>query len=428
MTNKFYSIFFLILLVFPFCSSIQIEMNSSYNAGESFIAKVSGNFLEPIYKSDISFYRRHMPTVIDFSVISINSDYYIYGQIPLEKIPDNYSILLSKVKSLQGGNAVEEDLFYNFSISNETAEFSILPLALSANLDFTLFVQSFEDKQITLKGSLLNETESSGGFFSFFEGGNSKEVFSFSLNPGESKNIEINSKDFQNGMNLLKLSSNKTNYIVYVDFTKEEEKPKFYFEEKEINLTLLINNSESKKVFVHNSGEELIKNISLSLSKSLEDYVIISKKSIKEIKSDSTIEVTLTFFSEEEINLEGFLKAEKEDKVSFLPIYFSSVKNISSVKENVSEENETNTFELPKTCSEIGGTPCGEGFNCTGEIVEARDDRCCIGECKEITPSISKKIIGWILLIAGVIILAWFLINKYFGTKNKVKLPSVLRR
>lgn len=428
MTNKFYPIFFLVLLVLPFCSSLQIEMNSSYDAGESFIAKVSGNFLEPIYKSDVSFYRRHMPTVVDFSVISINSEYYIYGQIPLEKIPDNYSILISKVKYLQGGNVEEEDLFYNFSISNETAEFSILPLALSANSNFTLFVQSFEDKQITLKGSLLNETESSGGFFSFFEGGTSKEVFSSSLNPGESKNIEINSKDFQNGMNLLKLSSNRTNYIVYVYFTKEKEKPKFYFEEKEINLTLLINNSESKKVFVYNSGEELIKDISLSLSKSLEDYISISKKSIKEIKSDSTIEITLTFFSEEEINLEGFLKAEKEDKVSFLPIYFSSVKNIPSVKENVSKENETNTSGFPKTCSEIGGTPCGEGFNCTGEVVEARDDRCCIGECKKITPSISKKIVGWVLLIAGVIILAWLLISKYFGTKNKVKLPILLRR
>lgn len=428
MTNKFYSIFFLVLLVLPFCSSLQIEMNSSYNAGESFIAKVSGNFLEPIYKSDVSFYRRHMPTVMDFSVISINSDYYIYGQIPLEKIPDNYSILISKVKYLQGGNAEEEDLFYNFSISNETAEFSIIPLALSANSNFTLFVQSFENKQIILKGFLLNGTESSEGLFSFFEGISSKEVFSFSLNPGELKNIEIDSKDFQNGTNLLKLSSNKTNYIVYVEFTKEEEKPKFYFEEKEINLTLLSNNSESKKVFVHNSGEESIKNISLSLSKSLEDYVNISKESIKEIKSDSTIEITLTFFSEEEINLEGFLKAEKEDKVSFLPIYFSSVKNLSFVNENVSNETEKNASELPKTCSEMGGTPCGEGFNCTGEIKEARDDRCCIGECKGITPSISKRIVGWILLIAGIIILAWFLINKYFGTKNKVKLPSVLRK
>ncbi|MFH1365601.1 MAG: hypothetical protein ABIH28_03390 [archaeon] len=428
MINKLFISIFFLFLVLPFCSSLQVEMNSSYDLGGNFVVKLSGNFLESISKQDISFYRGHLPTVIESYLIKIDSEYYIYAQIPSEKIPDNYSMVVEGVKYLQGTQIKEETLTLNFSITNKTADFFVKPPALVSNTDFVLLLQNLQDKPLSIVISLSNKTESSGGFFSFFSEDDSRELYNFSLKSGETKNVNFALKDFNDGINSIKISSEDLDFFVMAKIIKEKEKPNFSFGEAEINISFITNSTKLKNISISNLGEKSIKNISFSLSSSLKDYVNLSRNLIEELKANSSEQITLNFFSNEEIYLEGFLQAEQEDNIRFLSISFSSFKDYIPIKENDSDGNEI-VFESPtKTCSELNGTVCEEGFNCTGTLGKARDNRCCIGECNKVESSLTRRVIGWSLLTIGIAVLYIFLIKKYRGSRNNLTLPTYIKR
>jgi hypothetical protein len=422
------SIFFL-LLVLPLCSAVQVEMKSSYDAGETIIAKISGNFLQPISEQNILFYRRHMPTVMDPSLIKLDNDYYIYAQISSEKIPDNYSIIIQGVEYYQGNQIKDENIVYNFSITNKTADFSINPGALSSNADFSIFVQNLQDKEISLKVYFSNETTSSGGFFSFFTGGESKEVYSFSLDSGETKNINFEINNLTAGLNTIKIKSDNLEYLVPVYVIKEKEKPKFSFKDDELKLSLNTNSIGSREILIFNYGNESIDNLSLSLSDSLKPYVNLSSKLITEIKVNSSANISLVLFSKENNYVEGFLEAEREDDIKSIPIFINFTENYNLLEKNTSDGYEIIITNFSKTCSEAKGVPCGEeGFTCNGTFVNASDDRCCVGQCSKQDSGSTKKIIGWSLLIICTIILFGFIVIKYLGTKNKIDLSGAFKR
>jgi hypothetical protein len=321
MENKILALIFSLLIFLPFCSSVQIEMKDSYDLGETLVAKVSGNFVQPPSDEGISFYRRHMSTAMDASLVKIDTDYYIYSKVPFEKIPDNYSIVIEDVSYFEGATIKEDNLFYNFLITDKIADFSINPAALIAYSDFSISVQNNKDTSISLDVSFSNKTESSGGFFSFFTGGSSNNDFSVSLSPGEEKSISFELNDFNEGLNTIKIKSANLEYLIPIKIIKEKEIPNFDFEEYTLNLSLGINSSESRKISIFNHGEESVQNISLSLSSSIKPYVNISTNLIEEIEPNSSAEITLTFFSRENISLEGYLEAEKESIISSLLIY-----------------------------------------------------------------------------------------------------------
>lgn len=401
-----------LLLILPLCSAVQIDMKSSYNLGETIIAKVSGNFAQAISDGDVSFYRRHMQTSMTPYILKIDNEYYIYAQIPLEKIPDNYSLVIKGAKYFQGNEVITKDLYSNFSITNKTADFSVEPGVLSSNSDFDLVIQNFQDKEISIKVSLSNKTESSGGFFSIFSsGGDSKELSSFSLLSGEIKKVNINLSSLQNGLNTIKLSSENLEYFIFANIVKENEKPNFYFEKSEINVSSSTNSTESVKVFLSNPTSEPIKNVSLSLSASLRDYANLSNDSFDELKANSLTEINLEFFSSREVNETGFLKAESSEKTRILNIYFSSYGDYFKPEENSS-----------KTCSELSGQACAVGLVCTGTIVNASDDRCCVGVCNKPASSSYKALIGWTFLTIILLLLFWFLTTKYRGAINRIDL------
>lgn len=424
-------IFILVLLLFPFCSSVQIEMKQSYDLGETLIARISGNFAQPILEENIFFYRRHMSTAMPFSLSKIEGDYYIHAQIPFEKTADNYSLSIEKIKYFQGTQVIEKNLSFNFSITNKTADFFIEPAVLSTEEDFFISLQNLKEEKISVKAYLSNETDApSGGFFSFFskEPEKQEENYSFSLVPGETKNIYFEIDKLNSGLNLIRLKSENLEYSVRVyafNIKEEGEKVNFYFEEPEMNLSLIVGFQKSKNISLFNPGEEDIENISLSLSNSMGSYINISTTNIEEIDSNSSERVRLDFFSSEKGYVEGFLKAEHENKTIFLPIYITSIPGYEG--KNSTETNVVTGRTDTKTCLEINGTPCGGELVCAGTLINASDDRCCIGKCSEKDISEMKKA-GWILLILGIIVLLWILGIKYFKTKNKIMLSKILKK
>jgi len=64
--KKFVFIFVILFLSLSFISAAEIEVNGKILKGETLVAKISGNFVQPLTGENIYFYRRHMPTSMGF--------------------------------------------------------------------------------------------------------------------------------------------------------------------------------------------------------------------------------------------------------------------------------------------------------------------------------------------------------------------------
>jgi len=90
-----------ILLILPVISGVEFDMKSEFNQGETLMAKISGNFVEPILKENIFFYRGHVRISIEPYIAKINDEFYIYASL-LGKEANNYSISIQDVKYMVG--------------------------------------------------------------------------------------------------------------------------------------------------------------------------------------------------------------------------------------------------------------------------------------------------------------------------------------
>jgi hypothetical protein len=173
--KKLFIFFVLIILAFQIVSSVSIESKDIYKKGENFIAKISGNFVNPLTKENIHFYRGHTETFFgSFNLTKIGSDYYVSFQIPLEKPEENYSISLENIKYKISGQVIEEPVNKSFQLSSEVVPFLVSPIVFSANENYSLNIESLANENIIVK--IDKEGEKSD----------------FDLNVGEEKNIIFN--------------------------------------------------------------------------------------------------------------------------------------------------------------------------------------------------------------------------------------------
>lgn len=145
MKKKLVIILFL-LLIFPIVSAVEFDMKTNFSQGETFIAKISGDFAKPLTSQDISFYRRHMQTSIIPKVVKMNEEFYIYAFL-LEKVPDNYSIAIAGESQ-------------NFTITDDIADFSVDTGFVVIDKDFFIEVKNLQNYKITISSKFLDEEES----------------------------------------------------------------------------------------------------------------------------------------------------------------------------------------------------------------------------------------------------------------------------
>lgn len=80
-----------------------------------------------------------------------------------------------------------------------------------------------------------------------------------------------------------------------------------------------------------------------------------------------------------------------------------------------------------KKCNELGGEICSSNEECSGESRYASDGKCCFGECNEEKKNSTWKILGWAIIVVLVIVVYWFFIKKYLGTRRKLNILSVAK-
>jgi len=266
-------IFFLVFLFlfFPLVSSFEFNLKQEINQGETLMATLSGNFLEPILKENIFFYQAHVRVAFNFDIAKIDDKYYIYAS-SLGKSPNNYSIEIKKLKSRLGYEVIERDFVQNFSIKEEWADFAVIPGFIVTEDDFYIEIQNLKISNIKVKIDSNIKVE------------NDIKLLSIETGEIERVNFEIKNSDVSM-YEKVNLSYGNTTYEIPIylykmDVKTKDKEEKFRFEPLEFNLSMTTNSNTTRIFYVYNYGNTDLENISLSLSDSLKQYISLSKNEI----------------------------------------------------------------------------------------------------------------------------------------------------
>lgn len=367
---------FLILSIFltlPFVSSVQMDIKENYKKGETIIAKISGNFLEPITKQNINFYRRHMTTTFDdYNIKKINDDFYLYIKSPLEKTSDNYSIHINGISYMKEGKISKDEIIINFTILNETADFSLTPGLVYTDSKFYIEVQSFLDEK--LKIMIDSNSEYTPVTTSSETNGTSSGFWSFMFGKKE---------------------SNVTATTTYVPNNPEE-----------INLIA----GETKKIW-------------FNLENKTEFKIIIFSSTNQIYNVPAYIIYTGNYTNNANNSLSNFTNITEDENGTII------------LDENITESNNTiiifdnqtnkTIVKFLETCDEMNGVKCNETQECNGTEENSLDANCCIGECVNIKKSNIGQIVGWTLLGIVFIIIIFVMIKKSNKKSKPVNLLDI---
>ena len=111
------SLIFILILALPFISSLTVDMKSSYNQGETIIAGISGNIVDPIQEANIIFYRGHVQIPMDYDVARIGENFYVKASL-LGKTSGDYSMRIENIHYYKSGFLTNEPVTTNFSINS----------------------------------------------------------------------------------------------------------------------------------------------------------------------------------------------------------------------------------------------------------------------------------------------------------------------
>lgn len=445
MKKGLWVLIFSVLIFLPMISAVEFDMNSNFRQGETILAHVSGNFLTSITKDNIFFYRGHVEIPIEYDVANIDGDYYIYA-LTTGKNSGDYSISIKNVKYMEGAAVSSDDITKNFTITNETADFSVSPGFVVTSDDFSLAVQNLADNPLTI--DVKTQINNSGGRNIFISPENITET-SVTLKSGETKQIDFSLGAGEPTFQTIMLtesnsgSSNQNQTIcffwencsgnseingaliyeipVYVDSSSETESQSagLRFEPSEFTTSLQTNSQATRTFYLYNNGDTEIKNISLSLSDSLISFANLSQTNIENLSANSHIPIKVSFFSSNEKEVSGNLNATAENFSASSFIYLNFLSNYTSSNETQPAASET--------CSELNGIVCNESQKCDTTPVYAKDNICCLTNCQQVPENNSGRIIAIVILSLITILLIWFYFAKYRKAKRPVDLMKIAK-
>jgi len=402
---KFVLLLTLFLIFFlPLISAVEVSMNSmnsSFSSGETLLVKVSGNFIDQITRENVFFYRGHVKIPVIYDVVKIEDEFYIYALLT-GKTQGNYSLSVEGVRYMRATEIVDDDIISNFTISNETAVFSVNPGAIMTKEDFSVELQNLQDRKITLE-----ITEDSPWVIS---------QTSLELKSGEKKSLFFNvGESPEKGLVNIGFVSENFSYTlpVYLETNKTAGgKTDFEFQPSAIEVSMATDSDSKKILYITNTGDEAVEGIFFDVSPLLDPYVLVSPEKIDKLDPNSTEKIEIQIISgKDEATIEGRVTAYTGNLSTSLTLVLDFVKDFIPAN---------GTEDIVTTCEELGGTICAENQECSGESVYAKDGVCCLAqaECVE-TASSTGKWIGWGLLLLALVFLYWFYRRRYKRVERK---------
>ncbi len=425
------SIFILLLLILPFISAVQLDMKSNYTQGETLIAQVSGNFLTQIQQQNIFLYNGHVRISFIPTVQRAGDTFYLYGQL-YGKTPGNYSLVISGVSYSESGKTSTSDIAQNFTITNDSADFSVSPGFVESDNPFMISAQNLVDNSIVVSSLLENTTitaSSNSGFFaSLFGTGSASSTTPLTptattqITSGQTRQIpfSVNASN-QDQLIFAVLQTNNTLYEIPVfvpsNQTQQTILPSpLVFQPLQEVFSMSTNSNVSSFLSLYNSGQN--QTVSLSVSDSLQPYVTVPTQVNLGTNSSALIPINITSNSIENI-IEGQITATSPNSTA----YFALTLNFSNGY--VAPANGTTLFQ---TCSQLSGIFCSDNETCSGQTQHAEDGICCIGSCQPIPNNSAATIIGWTIAAIVILFVLFFFIRRYRKAKRPFNLLDFARK
>lgn len=376
-------LFLFLVTLFPIVSALDINMNSNVSKGETIIASLSGNFLDPVIKDNIYFYRGHVRTSFDYDVAKIGDIYYIYV-LTANKAENNYSINISGVRYMVGSQLSTEQISKSFAITNKTADFSVNPGFIITNGNFSIKIQNLQSFPITINIETEINSGSASGIFEFtFKG--EKAGQSINLSPGELRDLYVGIKDISGiTIRTITLSANNTEYKI---------------------LSYLILGNVSVPLLNETNATNYNQTNNTNTTECSFFGKLFGTCDTNSVQNETQENETFTNETNETSN-----NAPNADYEVI------KVGNRTFVVKDGEVLNESATL---KTCAQINGDVCSSEEICRNATIYAKDAKCCISKCVKQEEKTNSRYIGWIMLGILVLIVLWFFIKRYGGTKNK---------
>jgi hypothetical protein len=414
-------LFAFVLLIFPMISAVEFDIDANYSSGQTMLTKVSGNFLIPITRDNVFFYSGHVRIPMDYDIATIQGDYYIYASL-VGKTEGNYSISIENVKYMNGNSVVTGNLVRNFSITNETADFSVIPGFVSTSGDFYLDVQNLQDNQIVIDVNTASNI--SGREIIISDSGG--EGDSIPVKSGEIKRINFELGAGNASLNFIELKTENTDYLipVYISSSSQQAQSPSSTQQlvpSELILPIPTNTVTKQTVYLYNSGDAEIKNISLSLSDEISPFANLSQDYIDSIGPNDNAPIELSFFSAGETDVQGTLKANiNGEQMLYTSISVNFLNNYTA--------NATTQSYTSQTCAQLNGNICTGTDSCSAQTVYAKDNVCCLGTCSSSGSNSSSRIIIAVAIIVVIALgLFWFYKKKYSRAKKPVNLLDIAK-
>ena len=374
-------------------SAVSTDMKELYRPGETAIAKISGNFIEPLFPEDVKFKRINVEVPFNYDLKKIGQDYYLWFIAPVNE--NNYTLIIED-KSPTGIVDVV-DFMQNFSVKGELVDYSVNPgfIFTSDDFEINVFLNLDEDLPISVdfpveRGINLRSGENTIRF-------STENVVGHNF-------IEINVGDYVIPAIIF---GGEGNIIV------EEVLPNFRFSPRRIDIVVLENEVNPYPFALVNTGDE---DLEIELDYNRDLFFIHEDEFI--IRPDETREFDIGLLSNNQEEINEIIYARSGELVIELPVGIAFTEILADVDQGYLEGNYTETVGY--YCSELLGKVCVEGEVCSGENVVALDNsNCCVGSCEEPKKE-GNSLIGYILGGLALLVVAFV----YYNYRKKKKMEN----
>ena len=401
---------FLILLITSLsassASALSLSLSQSYAQGETIIAELSGSIFGSLSASDVEFTRGHVQVgSFEYDLKRLGDRYFLYAVAPFA--PHNYTLIIHNVETLVNGQQVVIDFMQNFTVTNETAPYTLRPGLIIAGQDFDISFTSHAELPQEISLELAGNT-------------------TLTLMPGiTTREIEI--EEFAYGLHSLSLG--RYEFQLYSTYTPPETNDTSSGQPRIIELSpgrfdhRFIRGKEPHIITftVRNTAERDLSGFKFTYD---DKRFELEPSRLRTLKSNETATFNLTVLSEESISDLFTITVGDEEFELPLELFFDE-ENATTVigpSSNVSS-NGTGFY----SCSELNGRVCLTSQQCSGETITTKEGACCRGSCIDVKETTS---LAWLGYVIGLIVLLILIIigGRYLKTRSRMKEDNVLHK